>query len=275
MLCWRWELCPLVTVTYAISLSFSKLILSSDSLQYKFSWNGENVGLTFFMIIFFFTQRCPLDSSINIHDHNIRYTKENLPLCSGSLDWIMCLVLLYFSCFVVQTDDIFLSPQSYSLNITTVKGFETFLGSLKARSSHGRSTGVDLVLSCVDNYEARMVVNQVKTCENSISWFYVALHQPSQHFLFSMAFVLHMHGCAFLRFNCALFVFVPTFQACNELCQTWMESGKFKTCIIDHALLRIYLLFFGTALTISTDIFLLLFDHTLHKNSITNLVFKS
>ncbi|KAM0903682.1 hypothetical protein ACQ4PT_018509 [Festuca glaucescens] len=50
--------------------------------------------------------------------------------------------------------------ESYSLNITTVKGFETFLGSLKARSSHGRSIGVDLVLSCVDNYEARMVVNQ-------------------------------------------------------------------------------------------------------------------
>uniref|UniRef100_A0A0D9VG95 Ubiquitin-like modifier-activating enzyme 5 n=1 Tax=Leersia perrieri TaxID=77586 RepID=A0A0D9VG95_9ORYZ len=51
--------------------------------------------------------------------------------------------------------------ESYSLNITTVKGFETFLGSLKARSSDGHNTGVDLVLSCVDNYEARMVVNQV------------------------------------------------------------------------------------------------------------------
>ncbi|OEL27891.1 Ubiquitin-like modifier-activating enzyme 5 [Dichanthelium oligosanthes] len=50
--------------------------------------------------------------------------------------------------------------ESYSLNITTVKGFETFLASLTARSSHERSTGVDLVLSCVDNYEARMVVNQ-------------------------------------------------------------------------------------------------------------------
>ncbi|AQK71163.1 Ubiquitin-activating enzyme E1 domain-containing protein 1 [Zea mays] len=64
--------------------------------------------------------------------------------------------------------------ESYSLNITTVKGFETFLASLKAQSSHERSTGVNLVLSCVDNYEARMVVN----------------------------------------------------QACNELGQTWMESGK-------------------------------------------------
>ncbi|XP_006647275.2 ubiquitin-like modifier-activating enzyme 5 [Oryza brachyantha] len=72
--------------------------------------------------------------------------------------------------------------ESYSLNITTVKGFETFLGSLKARSSDGRNTGVDLVLSCVDNYEARMVVN----------------------------------------------------QACNELCQTWMESGVSEDAVSGH-----------------------------------------
>ncbi|CAL5021843.1 unnamed protein product [Urochloa decumbens] len=72
--------------------------------------------------------------------------------------------------------------ESYSLNITTVKGFETFLASLKARSSHGRSTGVDLVLSCVDNYEARMVVN----------------------------------------------------QACNELGQTWMESGVSEDAVSGH-----------------------------------------
>ncbi|XP_051208721.1 ubiquitin-like modifier-activating enzyme 5 [Lolium perenne] len=77
--------------------------------------------------------------------------------------------------------------ESYSLNITTVKGFETFLGSLKARSSHGRSTGVDLVLSCVDNYEARMVVN----------------------------------------------------QACNELCQTWMESGVSEDAVSGHIQLLI------------------------------------
>nr|CAB3446665.1 unnamed protein product [Digitaria exilis] len=76
----------------------------------------------------------------------------------------------------------FRPEQSYSLNITTVKGFETFLASLKARSSHGRSTGVDLVLSCVDNYEARMVVN----------------------------------------------------QACNELGQTWMESGVSEDAVSGH-----------------------------------------
>lgn len=72
--------------------------------------------------------------------------------------------------------------ESYSLNITTVKGFETFLASLKAQSSHERSTGVDLVLSCVDNYEARMVVN----------------------------------------------------QACNELGQTWMESGVSEDAVSGH-----------------------------------------
>ncbi|XP_003575005.1 ubiquitin-like modifier-activating enzyme 5 [Brachypodium distachyon] len=77
--------------------------------------------------------------------------------------------------------------ESYSLNITTVKGFEVFLGSLTARSSHGRSTGVDLVLSCVDNYEARMVVN----------------------------------------------------QACNELRQTWMESGVSEDAVSGHIQLLI------------------------------------
>ncbi|KAJ4790937.1 Ubiquitin-like modifier-activating enzyme 5 [Rhynchospora pubera] len=64
--------------------------------------------------------------------------------------------------------------ESYSLNITTVKGFDVFINSLKS--------GVDLVLSCVDNYEARMVVN----------------------------------------------------QACNELGQTWMESGVSEDAVSGH-----------------------------------------
>ncbi|KAF3785227.1 Ubiquitin-like modifier-activating enzyme 5 [Nymphaea thermarum] len=52
--------------------------------------------------------------------------------------------------------------ESYTLNITTVKGFETFMTSLTSGhiGSNKHFTGVDLVLSCVDNYEARMVVNQ-------------------------------------------------------------------------------------------------------------------
>lgn len=50
------------------------------------------------------------------------------------------------------------------MNITTVNGFETFMSSLKKRTfrSDKEGSGVDLVLSCVDNYEARMVVNQVE-----------------------------------------------------------------------------------------------------------------
>ncbi|KAK1359600.1 Ubiquitin-like modifier-activating enzyme 5 [Heracleum sosnowskyi] len=79
--------------------------------------------------------------------------------------------------------------ESYTLNITTVQGFETFMASLtnKANSLSKDSTGVDLVLSCVDNYEARMVVN----------------------------------------------------QACNELKQTWMESGVSEDAVSGHIQLLI------------------------------------
>ncbi|CAI5994187.1 unnamed protein product [Closterium sp. NIES-64] len=49
--------------------------------------------------------------------------------------------------------------ESYTINITTVEGFERFTASLTRPSERSKSR-VDLVLSCVDNYEARMVVNQ-------------------------------------------------------------------------------------------------------------------
>ncbi|KAL2236143.1 ubiquitin-like modifier-activating enzyme 5 [Sesamum indicum] len=74
--------------------------------------------------------------------------------------------------------------ESYTLNITTVQGFEIFMSSLKNKSFRPdkEGTGVDLVLSCVDNYEARMVVN----------------------------------------------------QGCNELNQTWMESGVSENAVSGH-----------------------------------------
>ncbi|KAJ8772299.1 hypothetical protein K2173_027476 [Erythroxylum novogranatense] len=52
--------------------------------------------------------------------------------------------------------------ESYTLNITTVQGFDTFMSSLKNKTFRPskEGSGVDLVLSCVDNYEARMAVNQ-------------------------------------------------------------------------------------------------------------------
>ncbi|KAI4343611.1 hypothetical protein L6164_010943 [Bauhinia variegata] len=66
--------------------------------------------------------------------------------------------------------------ESYTLNIATFKGFETYMSSLKNKSFCPSKQGsdVDLVLSRVDNYEARIAVN----------------------------------------------------QACNELNQAWLESGR-------------------------------------------------
>ena len=49
--------------------------------------------------------------------------------------------------------------ESFTYNITTVSGFDKFKESLMDPLS-GKSR-VDLVLSCVDNYEARMTINQV------------------------------------------------------------------------------------------------------------------
>ncbi|KAJ7552381.1 hypothetical protein O6H91_06G053100 [Diphasiastrum complanatum] len=75
--------------------------------------------------------------------------------------------------------------EGYKLNVSTVDGFEKFMEALskdfKGMQRESKSR-VDLVLSCVDNYEARMVVN----------------------------------------------------QACNELGQTWMESGVSEDAVSGH-----------------------------------------
>jgi ubiquitin-like modifier-activating enzyme 5 len=49
--------------------------------------------------------------------------------------------------------------ESYHMNITTVDGFDNFVKSI-TQDEDGKTSRVDLVLSCVDNYEARMVINQ-------------------------------------------------------------------------------------------------------------------
>lgn len=49
--------------------------------------------------------------------------------------------------------------ESYTMNITTVQGFDQFKSTL-IHEDTGKSR-VDLVLSCVDNYEARMTINEV------------------------------------------------------------------------------------------------------------------
>lgn len=49
--------------------------------------------------------------------------------------------------------------ESYTMNITTLEGFDAFKATLEASPGQSR---VDLVLSCVDNYEARMTINQAR-----------------------------------------------------------------------------------------------------------------
>lgn len=51
--------------------------------------------------------------------------------------------------------------ESYTMNITTLEGFDAFKATLVAPGSGGAASRVDLMLSCVDNYEARMTINQV------------------------------------------------------------------------------------------------------------------
>eukprot|EP01137_Pigoraptor_chileana_P005311 Opistho-2@48229 len=69
---------------------------------------------------------------------------------------------------------------AYNYNITTVENFDHFMNLIKTGSLSGGS--VDLVLSCVDNFEARMAIN----------------------------------------------------QACNELGQTWFESGVAENAVSGH-----------------------------------------
>jgi ubiquitin-like modifier-activating enzyme 5 len=45
------------------------------------------------------------------------------------------------------------------MNITTVDGFDAFKASVTHKDSG--ASRVDLILSCVDNYEARITINQV------------------------------------------------------------------------------------------------------------------
>jgi len=62
--------------------------------------------------------------------------------------------------------DVFIETNSY--NITTMENFEHFMNCIKLGSIDGK-TSVDLVLGCVDNYEARVAINQA-CLELNIPW---------------------------------------------------------------------------------------------------------
>lgn len=98
--------------------------------------------------------------------------------------------------------------------------------SLRNKACHPNKggSGVDIVLSCVDNYEARMVVNQVImtvvlaaffVCFNGFLLFFWL--NPGRNFCYLTVFLISL--------ICTKLVFVVV-QACNEMNQTWMESGK-------------------------------------------------
>ena len=48
--------------------------------------------------------------------------------------------------------------ETHNYNITTVENFDHFISRIKEGSLNGKS--VDMVLSCVDNFEARMAINK-------------------------------------------------------------------------------------------------------------------
>lgn len=50
--------------------------------------------------------------------------------------------------------------EAFTMNITTVDGFDAFKASV-TRPGQPDVSRVDLILSCVDNYEARITINQV------------------------------------------------------------------------------------------------------------------
>ncbi len=62
--------------------------------------------------------------------------------------------------------------EAFHMNITSLEGFQAFRDSLCCGDSS--KLRVDLVLSCVDNYEARMTINQASL--SFATYFLAALH---------------------------------------------------------------------------------------------------
>lgn len=77
---------------------------------------------------------------------------------------------------------------------------------------------VDLVLSCVDNFEARMAINTVSASQS---------FKELQH-------ILQVTQC-FVCCSCTLLKVLSCLpQACNELGQIWMESGVSENAVSGH-----------------------------------------
>ena len=81
------------------------------------------------------------------------------------------------------------------MNITTLRGFAAFKDSLIGADGQPR---VDLVLSCVDNYEARMTINEARSALNmrsSHSWTTVCLHNDPDPTLNDSSLLFKVSKC--------------------------------------------------------------------------------
>ena len=60
--------------------------------------------------------------------------------------------------------------ETHNYNITTVENFDHFMGRIRSGGLGGDGGPVDLLLSCVDNFEARMAINSA-CLEIGQKWF--------------------------------------------------------------------------------------------------------
>ncbi|KAI5632062.1 thiF family domain-containing protein [Phthorimaea operculella] len=118
--------------------------------------------------------------------------------------------------------------EAHNYNITTMDNFQKFCDTISTGSLTGGP--VDLVLSCVDNFEARMAIN---TACNELNqrWFEsgVSENAVSGHIQF------------IIPGETACFAVVNNFKArmaintaCNELNQRWFESGVSENAVSGH-----------------------------------------
>uniref|UniRef100_U5EN16 Ubiquitin-like modifier-activating enzyme 5 n=1 Tax=Corethrella appendiculata TaxID=1370023 RepID=U5EN16_9DIPT len=86
--------------------------------------------------------------------------------------------------------------RTHNYNITTVESFDKFLETIKTGGIEG-NTRVDLVLSCVDNFEARMAINTACN-ELGLNWFEsgVSENAVSGHIQFIKPGETACFGCA-------------------------------------------------------------------------------
>lgn len=139
------------------------------------------------------------------------------------------------------------------MNITTAAGFDAFKASV-TQPGDTTTSRVDLILSCVDNYEARMTINQVRLEAggrlggNRVGraegggdgmWSRAPHSLSPPHPLPRVApscstphsLATHPSTCTHSHTHTLT---PPPVQVCLELNQTWMESGVSEDAVSGH-----------------------------------------